>query len=133
VYETELYSRGRLLISHPTTYQHFMEPEYSSPRSEDTILHSHRRENLISYTAPHLFVSITRPIYSTPSHPTFLRTVLMFSLLLRLHVSSGRFPTNIIYGIFPTPFLPLSLPIISFLIILITNMLQELGAYKTVI
>jgi hypothetical protein len=82
---------------------------------EDSILHSHRRENLKSYwrfitaftRALHLNLSWAWPIQSTTLNPISNGSILMLSIHLRLYLPSALFPfgfpTNNLYSFLFSP------------------------------
>jgi hypothetical protein len=77
--------RSYQLCRHSKSFQHFMEPEGSSPCSQEP----------------------SRSTQSTPSHPISLRSILILSTYLRLGLPSGLlpsgFPTNILYAFLFSP------------------------------
>jgi hypothetical protein len=67
------------------------------PLDSSAAFHGTRRFNTEFTRGLHLFLSLARPIQSTPPHPTSPRSILILPTHLRLGLPSGLFPSG-----FPT-------------------------------
>jgi hypothetical protein len=103
-YGAEPFLRSCQFYSLSRTPQHFMEPEGS---------------NTVFTRAIHWSLSWAMSIQSTPSHPIYLRSILILPTHLRLVLPSGLFPssfsTNILYVFLFSPIRTTSPAISSYL------------------
>jgi hypothetical protein len=94
-YGAEPFLRSRQLCSPSRTSEHFMEPEVS-------IAYSQEPSNWI--------LSWAISIQSTPSHPIYLRSILILHIHLRLGLPSGLFPSGVPTNI-PSSYTKILIPI----------------------